>query len=265
VACQSGAEYRVGEDIPEGNVSTVCKACQSCSPGSTFETGACVPWKDRVCAGCTGGCGAGQRIVRDCNTTADTACAPCVTGCAAGQYRSTLETCSGTSKVDAVLASCARCLVVGDCTPGVSFLLSNCTGAETQINVCRGCSQLSCAEGFYSGGCGGYRDTTCLPRPTCSAGQFLLGASEIVAGACVPCRSCAAAGLAQVAACGLDKDARCGGQACNFTVGCTTAQAGDAGAYYCDVLPGAGSSAKGQCGVCPVSEFSSFRVLSLSV
>lgn len=250
VPCEGGAEFRPAEDIPEGNASSVCRPCQSCSDGQTYEVSPCQPSRDRVCASCTGTCKAGQYVARLCNRTSDTACAACVVNCAAGQYHKTTQTCPGGSgMVDVVLANCDACLKVDACEPGRTFLSGDCAGTETQSNWCQGCSRRTCPDGYYAGGCGGYSDTQCLAHPTCPAAQFLQGASETVAGTCVPCRSCSASGLVQVRPCGRDTDAFCGGQMCHATRGCGTTP--QKLAVHCDMLER--MDGQGTCGVCPVS------------
>ena len=245
--CEYGKQFRVADALlVEGAAVVPCRACTECEAGKTFETAPCLPWKDRVCTPCTGVCRDGQRVVRGCNKTADTACEACATQCAAGQYRSTTATClAGAGTVDVVLASCRACVTVDQCEPGKTYLSGNCTGRETTINACSGCSSwLACPSGYYRGGCGGYSDTRCLPYPVCAAGQFLDGAGESTPGTCKTCRSCAAAGLSQQQACTAQKDTVCGGQACSLASACPGAT------QYCYLIVVA---PLGQCGACPVS------------
>lgn len=242
VACAAGTDFRVAQtDLRESVTQQKCQACTACVAGATYESGACTATRDRVCTACTGQCGPGQRISSVCTVTQNTQCAACATACAAGKYLSG-DKCTGTTQTDVVLDSCRACLSESECEAGKTYLNFACSGSGLSKNACSGCSSRVCPAGQYSGGCGGLKDTQCLPYTACGAGFFLSGWGETTNGVCVRCRDCAGQGLVTKAACSAYFDAVCGGQVCGPGQPCSAGG-------FCDYvsLPSSPS-----CGACPV-------------
>lgn len=241
-SCSSG-DYRAAETLTESSVPTPCRPCSVCG-NEEYQSTACTTTQNRRCVACKSKCGAGQRITAACSALADMQCVACQTRCPAQKYLSG-QTCPGTTTNDVVVDSCLPCKTVDQCPEG-TFLSGDCVGSETMSNECRVCSKIACGTGFYSGGCGGYSDTRCIPYRTCQAGEFLnlWGASND--GVCQTCRNCAAFGLQTVTACSRYKNAGCGGEPCNETAGClSTANV----IHYCDYLD---NPLRPTCGICPV-------------
>jgi hypothetical protein len=202
--------------------------------------------QDRTCTACKTKCLGGQRITAECADRLDTQCKPCATQCGMNQYLSG-AVCDGTTRDDTVLLGCLPCQTVTDCVPGVTYHPGNCTGAETAQKVCSVCQSRLCSAGFYSGGCGGFKETQCLPYTVCKNGTFLLGAGEANDGVCQPCRNCSLLGRAVETQCGGQRNTGCGGDRCNATSGCDETNNTK---RYCNYLEDTGTGSL--CGVCPV-------------
>jgi hypothetical protein len=235
-----------------------CSLRKTCnrSPGAglvvEFEPAKSVsygPSEDRVCTACRTACPATQRISAECADRLDTQCTPCATKCGMNQYLSA-AVCDGTTRTDTVLLGCLPCQTVTDCVPGVTYHPGNCTGAERSQTVCSVCLSRLCSAGFYSGGCGGFTPTQCLPYTVCRNGTFLLGAGEANDGVCQPCRNCSLVGRAVETACGGQRNTGCGGDRCNATSGCDETNNTK---RYCNYLEDTGTGSL--CGVCPVRLF----------
>lgn len=255
VSCVPGVEYRVSETLVEGGVQTPCQTCRACTEGQDYETSACLPWQNRVCSACRITCNTtlSERITGKCTVKADLQCAACAKQCLPGQYLNPGSTkCSGTTTQDTVLEGCGTCLKVSDCEPGKSYLSGNCSGTETKSNQCVVCQSLGCAFPSYSGGCGGYSPTQCLPLTRCPAGEFLNTWGETNDGVCQKCRNCTAIGLKTVTPCTSYQNAGCGGDACNATTNCVST---NNTIHYCDYLE---NVARPSCGICPVRVFGCF-------
>lgn len=212
--------------------------------------------QDRTCTACKTVCPGGQRISAECADRADLQCTPCAKQCGMNQYLSG-AVCDGTTRTDTVLAGCLPCQTVTDCVPGVTYHPGNCTGAETAQKVCSVCQSRLCSAGFYSGGCGGFSPTQCLPYTVCKNGTFLLGAGEANDGVCQPCRNCSLLGRAVETACGGQRNTGCGGDRCNVTSGCDETNNTK---RYCNYLEDTGTGSL--CGLCPV-RLPFFRIMRI--
>ena len=233
---------------------TLRKACNR-NPGAgaaEFEPvrqAAYGPSEDRVCTACKTACLSTQRITAECADRADLQCTGCAIKCGMNQYLST-AVCDGTTTTDTVLAGCLPCQTVTDCRPGVTYHPGNCTGAETAQKLCSVCQSKVCNAGHYSGGCGGFSPTQCIPYTDCGPGRFLLGAGESNDGVCQACRDCGALGRAVATVCGGQRNTGCAGDSCNATSGCDST---NNTMRYCNYLEDTGKGPL--CGVCPVRLF----------
>lgn len=245
--CIQCANHTYGELGPdywaEGYVST-CTPCTLCEQWQ-YESEQCRYNQNRVCTTCRTRCNTGEYIVAPCNSTANMQCRPCVTRCPRDKYLSGTQ-CDGTSASDTVLAACQPCIGPEACQAGTQYLPSNCSGTERAPNTCAICSAPTCSFDTYRGGCGGYRDTQCLPYSTCPAGSYLSGKQRDRDGVCQPCRNCTLDGLPTIVACSRYENTVCGGTPCNRTQPCASSVDTR---MYCDY---AQNPSNPVCGKCPV-------------
>lgn len=246
-AGKDAADAEAGCGADEYSTGSACKPCSGACADGSYQTAACSPTADRVCAPCTAidHCSAvtcTSATDQTCTSCADTyylkqnACVACSTSCPPGLTQS--AACSATADL-----VCTNCTVIPNCTA------LTCTNATDQVctacaqgfflsnNACVACSGACAAGQYQTAACSATADRTCASctavdhcasAPTCtgatdsqcaacSGGYYLVDGT---ADTCATCSGACPAGQYQTAACSATADRTCG--ACNAITNCAS-------------------------------------------
>ena len=239
--CTAGSTFAAASAMRtmDSALPNTCTPCTTCSLDATnplrssYESSPCTVTSNRICTACKTTCNAGF-YVGTCTLTSNTACLPCKTSCPSGSYISGF--CSGTQASDVI--TCIPCTSYTTCRPGTFIPSNQCPGNTYADVLCRRCTDLSCAYGFYEQNCNQTQDKQCVAYTKCPAGQYLTSRSATSDGTCVTCTACSSTpGLSTLAPCAAYTDTVCGGIRCNQSNPC-------AANYFCNPI-------SSTCGRCP--------------